>query len=142
MSLLFAFQGYQQVVTTLEFRSQLESLSVNDLKKYLFLVVLGLCCCPGFSLVEVHEHLIMVASLVAEYRLQGKWASVVAAHRLSSCGPQALEHRPNICGISDQLLCGMWNLPASGIKPIFPVLAGRFFTTKQPGKSFVFLCVL
>ena len=86
MSSLLAFQRYQQVVTTPEFRSQLESLSVNDLKKYLFLVVLGPCCCPGFSLVEVRGHLIMVACLVSEPRLQGKWASGVAAHILSCCG--------------------------------------------------------
>ena len=45
---------------------------------YLFLVVLGLCCCvdfplveaiQGYSLVVVHELLIAVASLVAEHRL-------------------------------------------------------------------------
>ena len=28
----------------------------------------------------------------------GAWASVVAAHRLSSCGQQALEHRLSSCG--------------------------------------------
>ena len=45
---------------------------------YLFLVVLGLCCCAGFSLVVasggkslvvVHGRLIVVASLVAEHGL-------------------------------------------------------------------------
>ena len=28
----------------------------------------------------------------------------------------------------------MWNLPRSGIKPLSPALAGRFLTTKPPGK--------
>ena len=28
----------------------------------------------------------------------------------------------------------MWDLPGSGIKPVSPALAGRFFTTESPGK--------
>ena len=32
------------------------------------------------------------------------------------------------------LLCAMWDLPQPGIEPMSPVLAGRFFTTEQPGK--------
>ena len=28
----------------------------------------------------------------------------------------------------------MWNLPELGIKPMFPALAGEFFTTEQSGK--------
>ena len=28
-----------------------------------------------------------------------------------------------------------WNLPRPGIKPVFPVLTGGFFTTEPPGKS-------
>ena len=55
---------------------------------YLFLAVLGLCCCTGFSLVvasggyspvAVPGLLIVVASLVAEPGLSGSWASVVVA---------------------------------------------------------------
>ena len=37
----------------------------------LFLAVLGIHCCMGFSLVVEHGLLIVVASLVAEHRLQG-----------------------------------------------------------------------
>ena len=68
----------------------------------LFLAVLGLHCCVGFSLVvvsrgyslvEVHWLLITTAPLAVEHGLQG--ASVVGAHGLSSCGSQALEHRIN-----------------------------------------------
>ena len=44
----------------------------------------------GCSLIVVHGLLIAIASLVAEQRLQ--WASVIAAHGLSTCGSKALEH--------------------------------------------------
>ena len=56
--------------------------------------MLGLRCCPGFSLVAasgdcslavVRGLLIVVASLV-EHRLGGVWASVVAAPRLWCTG--------------------------------------------------------
>ena len=57
-----------------------------------FLTVLRLHCCMGFSLVAAHGFLIVVASLV-EHVLQGAQALVVAAHGLSSCSSQALEHR-------------------------------------------------
>ena len=43
--------------------------------------------------------LIEVASLSATDGLHGMWALVVVAHRLSSCGSWALEHRYNSCGI-------------------------------------------
>ena len=67
---------------------------------YLFLPVLFLCCCAGFSLVVVVMHglLIAVASLVAEHGLWGTWASVVAAPGFSSCGSWTLEPRLNSCG--------------------------------------------
>ena len=40
----------------------------------------------------------MAGSLAVEHGLQGPLASVVAAHGLSGCGAQALEHRLNSCG--------------------------------------------
>ena len=46
--------------------------------------------------------------LVAEHGLEGTWAS---------------------------LLHGTWDLPSSGIKPIFLALAGGFLTTRPSGKS-------
>ena len=61
---------------------------------YLFLAALGLHCCArafsscsewGLLFTAVRGLLIAVASLVAE-------------HRLSSCGSQALEHRLSSCG--------------------------------------------
>ena len=74
-----------------------------------------LCCsarashCGGFSCCRA--------------RALGVRASVVVAHRLSSCGARA------------QLLHGMWDLPRPGIEPVSPALAGRFLTTLPPGKS-------
>ena len=60
-------------------------LTVFKFGLFLFLVVLGLCCCVGFSLVAANGGyslvvmcglLIVVASLVVEHGLQGMQASV------------------------------------------------------------------
>ena len=83
------------------------------------LAVRGLrCCMLVFSSCSeqqllsscMWELLIVVASLVANYGL-------------SSCGTQAYLPR------------GMWNFPGSGIKPVFPALAGGFLTIGSAGKS-------
>ena len=85
--------------------------------------MLGLCfCARAFSscgkrgplLIAVRGPLTIVASLVAEHRLQTR--------RLSSCGSRA------------QLLRGMWDLPRPGLEPASPALVGRFSTTAPPGK--------
>ena len=90
---------------------------------YLFLAVLGLrFCARAFSscgewgplFIAVRGPLTVVASLVAEHRLQTR--------RLSSCGSRA------------QLLRGMWDLPRPGLEPVSPALAGRLSTTAPPGK--------
>ena len=79
----------------------------------LFLAVLGLRCCEGFSLfvesgghslVAVHGLLTAVASLVAELRLWGTRTSVVEAHGLSSRGSWA-------CSVA----CGI--LPGQDLNP-------------------------
>ena len=59
-----------------------------------FVAVLGLplVAVSGGSFVAVHGLHIVMASLVVEHG----HASVVAAHRLSSCGSQAL---PRVCGL-------------------------------------------
>ena len=92
----------------------------------LFLAVLGLCCCIGFSLfvvsrdyplAAVHRLLIAVASLIVEHSFWGMGASVSVAHGLRSCGSGLQStgsidmahrfHRPAACGIfPDQ----GWNL--------------------------------
>ena len=90
---------------------------------YLFLAALGLrFCVRSFSscgkrgplFIAVRGPLTIVASLVAEHRLQTR--------RLSSCGSRA------------QLPRGMWDLPRPGLEPVSPALAGRFSTTVPPGK--------
>ena len=77
------------------------------LSVYLFLVVLGLSCCAGFSLVAVSGGcsvsavrglLTALVSLAAEHRLRSTQASVVAARRLRSWGSQAPEHSHSSAG--------------------------------------------
>ena len=72
------------------------------------------CGKRGPLLILVREPLTIVASLVAEHRLQ--------TGRLSNCGSRA------------QLLRGMWDPPRPGLEPVSPALAGRFSTTAPPGK--------
>ena len=90
---------------------------------YLFWAVRGLCCCAGlFSSCGGRGLLIEVVSFAAEPGLR--------AH----CDSWALEHRLSSCGARTWLLCGMWDPSGPGIKPVSPILAGRFFTTEPPGK--------
>ena len=80
----------------------------NFFKKfYLFLAVLGLCCCAqafsscgkrGLLFVAVLRLLIAVASRCRAWAL-GVQASVVVACGLSSCGSWALERRLSSCGV-------------------------------------------
>ena len=42
----------------------------------------------------------------------------------SSCGSQALERWLSSSGSKGELLCGMRDLPGSGVKPVSPALAG------------------
>ena len=95
---------------------------------YLFLAVLGLHFCarafsscrePGPLFIAVRGPLTVLASLVAEHRLQPR--------RLSSCGSRA------------QLLRGMWDPPRPGPEPVSPASAGRFSTTAPPGKPYLLL---
>ena len=62
----------------------------------LFLAMLGLHCCTGFPLVEVHGLLIVGASFVAEYGLR--------LYQLSSCGSRAGEPKVNGCATPTRLL--------------------------------------
>ena len=91
----------------------LETTSLLKKKKklYLFLPVLGLCCCMGFpldavsrgySLVVMPGLLIAVASLIVEHRLQGTQASVVEAPGLQNTGPAVAVH-----GLSCSTACGI-----------------------------------
>ena len=46
---------------------------------------------------------------------------------VNNCGSWALEHRLSSCGVWALLLCGMWDLPGSGIKPVSSALAGILY---------------
>ena len=87
------------------------------------MAVLGLCfrvrafsSCGkrGPLLIAVRGPLTIVASLVAEHRLQ--------TCRLNNCGSRA------------QLLRGTRDLPRPGLEPVSPASAGRPSTTAPPGK--------
>ena len=78
----------------------------------------------GYSLVTFGGLLVAVASLVAEHRLQGAWASVAAASRLESTG-SAVAVRGLSC---------TWDLPGPGLEATSPALAGGFLTPQPPGK--------
>ena len=69
----------------------------------------------GPLFIVVRGPLTIAASPVVEHRLQTR--------RLSNCGSRA------------HLLCGTWDLPGPGLKPMSPALAGGFLTTAPPGKS-------
>ena len=74
------------------------------------------------------------ASLAAGHRLWGMWVSVVVARGRSSCSYWALEHRLSSCGHGLSCSAAYGNLPGPGIDPVFPAMAGRFFTTEPAGK--------
>ena len=75
---------------------------------YLFLATLGLCCCAqAFSSCSEQGLLFIAVRRLLSHcvgfscwgaRALGMWASVVVAHRLSSCGSRALERRLSSCG--------------------------------------------
>ena len=102
----------------------------------LFLAVLGLHCCSGFSLVAesggyflvvMSDLLIAVAPLFVESGSSAR-GSVVAAHEL--CSTDSI-----VVGTQAQLLHSMGNPPGSRIEPVPPALEGGFFHTESPGKS-------
>ncbi|CAI9163033.1 unnamed protein product [Rangifer tarandus platyrhynchus] len=83
---------------------------------YLFMAVLGLCCYAGFSL------------------SMESWS-----YSLGCVGSVAV-----VRGLSCSMACGVFmDLPGSGIEPVPPAWAGRFFTPEPPGKPngvLFFLC--
>ena len=100
----------------------------------------------SYFLLAVYRLLTAGASFVAEHTLQGVQAShcrgfiCCRAHTpgragFSKCSSQAPGYRLSSCGTKAYLLQDMWDLPGSGIKPMSPALAGRFFTSEPPGKS-------
>ena len=111
---------------------------VSPLKfvKNLFLAVLGLHGCPGFSSCGEWGSY----CLVAEPWLQGSWASGIALHRLSPSSFPASRAQTGSVVVADRLSCSAASgiFPDKRIEPEFPALAGGFFTTEPPGKPPVF----
>ena len=100
------------------------------------------CGCPFFS-----QHHLLVVLFLAALGLAVSGASSPVAVCGSCGGLSCVEHGPqgavgcsscgaqaHSCGARAGLLCGMWDLPRSGIKPLSPALAGRFLPTEPPGK--------
>ena len=100
-----------------------------------FLAVLDLHCCSSFSLVVMSRNYspltVWGSSLQWLLLLQNtgsRWASVTVAYRLSGCSSLALECWLSSCVVRAWLFHSKWDPPMS------PALAGRYFTTKPPGK--------
>ena len=59
-----------------------------------------------------------------------------------SCGTRSQQlWLPSSGAQAQQLFLGMWDLPRSGIKPLFLALRGGLFTTEPPGKPNISLLV-
>ena len=130
---LYPLVNSLQVRSTLDFQHRMSYLFVFNKFIYLFLAVLGLCCCmrafsrcseQGLLFLMVCGLLIAVASLVAEQGLQ-----VCGLQQLWCVGSRAQAQQLWRTG------CGMWDLPGPGLEPMSPALAGGFLTTAPPGKS-------
>ena len=104
--------------------------------------MLGLRCCEGFSLLAVSMGYSLVGCVGFSLRwLLLLWRTGFRHEGLSGCstGAQQLQFlgskiRLNSCGTWAYLLCGMWDLPGSGIEPMSPALASGFLSTEPPGK--------
>ena len=103
---------------------------------WLFFTEMGLhCYAQGFlkwqpseaTLVVGWGLLIAVASLVAEHRLSGVWASAVAAPRFQRTGSVVVGHR-----LSCSMACGIF--PVQGLNLCLLHWQADSFTTEPPGK--------
>ena len=70
-------------------------------------------------------------------------ATVIVTHGLSNYDSWALQHRLNSCGTRGQLLCGMWDPPGPGIKPVSPALVGELLTEppEKPGVECLIIAI-
>ena len=94
---------------------------------YLFMAVLDLRCC-------VSATLWLVCAWASHCCGFSCGARALGCSGFRSCSSRAPEDSFNSCHEWALLLCGTWDLPRPGIKPVSPALAGGFFTTAPPGK--------
>ena len=81
----------------------------------------------GYCLAVLCGFLTALPPLAAEHKLWGVSASAVAAR-----GPSSCDFPLRSC-TGAWLLCGTWDLPGPGTKPVSPALARRFSTTEPSG---------
>ena len=128
--------SFEEVYTSLVFVcQQCMSIHIPVLLKFysLFLAVLGLRCCAGFSLVVSRG---LLFATVCGFPL--RWLVLLGSTGfrvcgLGGCSSQALERRllAAVLGLSSSSPCGI--LPDQGSNHVFCV--GRwFFTTEPPRK--------
>ena len=103
-------------------------------KFYLFLTVLSLWCYTKASCSCGEQGTLQLWCLGFSW-----WRLLLCEHRLlvcrlRSCDSRALEQGLSSHGAQAELPCGMWNLPGSGMEPVFPALTGGFLSTGPPGK--------
>ena len=84
-------------------------------------VLISDCATPSLVAVSRDYHPVVEGSL-----------PVTAALPIAGQRPQV--RGLSSCGVRASALCGMWDLPGSGMEPMSPELAGGFPTTRPPGK--------
>ena len=72
----------------------------------------------------------------------GFGAGALGLRGFCSYSSRALELRLNSYGAWALLVHGTWDPPGSGIEPMSPVLAGRFFTTGPLGEPNTCPCMI
>ena len=110
------------------------SLSLKDTSVYLFMAVLGLCCCPGAPPQPRRGGFSLPGFLCC-----GAGAAGRAGFR--GCRSRAPGRRLGTVA-HGQLLHSTWDLPGPGIEPMSVVLAGGFFIYTQGKPLSLFLSVV
>ena len=106
---------------------------------YLLLAVLDLRYCMGFSLVAGRGLLTVVATLLQSTGSRAPRLQGVVVLGLSNGSSRPLERRLRDCGADAQFLRSTCDLPGSGIQPVSPALAGRFFTTEPTRETLKYI---
>ena len=112
----------------LRVQRSLSKTSINFLKMFIFLYL----CLAVLAFVAASRGCSVQASHCSGFSCCE--ARALGCMGFINCGSQALEQGLSNCDAQVSLLRGVWNLPGSGIEPVSPASAGRFFTTEPPGK--------